>query len=97
MTLTLMACPSLMTHLVTTCGRMLQECLRLIRVVQIVRVHMLQELSRHPLWGTIIIVNLRMQEFLKLGGTLMTPYGTVMVVPPVTPAVTLQTCRGLAE
>ena len=98
MTLTLMACPSLMTHLGNTCGRMLQVMLRLvIQVHKIVRVQMLQELSRHPLWGTIIIVNLGMQILLKFSGTPMTPSGTVTVVPPVTPAATLQTCRGLAE
>ena len=60
MTLTLMACPSLMAvHLTTTCGHMQQVSLSLdVQVKETVLV--LKPVGeRHlPLWGTIIIVNL---------------------------------------
>ena len=59
--LTLMACPSLMTHLVATCGRMLQVTLSPVSYMkQIALVLETTGHCHHPLYKTIIIVKLGM-------------------------------------
>ena len=61
MTFTLMACPSLMTHLVATCGRMPQVMLNLVvSLHHLVLVLIPVQHSHHLLWGTIISGNLGM-------------------------------------
>ena len=101
MALTLMACPShIMTdHLANTCGRMLQAMVSLVEYgrEEIALVLFTVGERHHHLWGNIITANLRMHGKLENGGIVMTLFGMVNVVPPVTLAVTLQTCHGLTE
>ena len=81
--------PSLTVHLVSIYGRTL-----LVTMVAVSAIHQPLPHPHHPLLASTSTVMGGQKDLTLIHGTLSTPFGTVKVVLPATPAATHQTCCG---